>query len=81
MSRRRIGLCAVAHTYANVADESCAVCIVSCFEPSSYLLHRVDVGLFLAWNESSGRQEIFPRINELGWVNDASESSLHLITV
>lgn len=33
---------------------------------------RVDVGIFMPWNETSSRHEIVPRINELGWVNDAA---------
>lgn len=33
---------------------------------------RVDVAIFMPWNKTSGRHEVVPRINELGWVNDAA---------
>lgn len=36
-------------------------------------IDRVDIVLLMPWNETAGRREVVPRINELGWINDASE--------
>lgn len=33
---------------------------------------RVDVLLAMPWNESSGRREVVPRINEMDWLNSAA---------